>query len=47
MPYCETCGAKNPPDQDELLEEYAGEYFCGDECRNKKRDGEDYNVENY
>lgn len=34
---CESCGARNPPEQDEYLAEYSGEYFCSDECRAKAR----------
>lgn len=42
---CEQCGAKNPPEQDEYLAEYSGEYYCSDECRQKSRDHEEGHFE--
>jgi len=47
MPYCEVCGTKNPPEQDELLAEFDDEYFCSDACRDKRRSSEDVAVEGY
>lgn len=44
---CESCGARNPPEQDELLSDYNGEYYCSDECRAKSRRAEEGYLDNY
>lgn len=37
MVWCSNCGKRSPPEMDEVINEYNGEYFCSDECRNVKR----------
>lgn len=37
MPWCDNCGKKSPAELHEVLADYVGEYFCGEECRATKR----------
>ena len=33
MPWCQNCGKRSPRESDYIFENYDGDYFCGDECR--------------
>jgi len=40
---CENCGKPASKEMNQMLLEdnYSGDYFCSDECRDKKRERED------
>jgi len=33
--YCDSCGKKSPEELDQLVENYSGEYYCSEECRER------------